>query len=579
MTPAEHQRAQSLFGEMLDLPPRERSSFLDRQCEGDEIREAVNRLLAEHEQRSGLLDRPLFPPAAAAPRDPWTGRLIASRYRIERFIAQGGMSTVYLARDEQLAGRRVIVKFLPAWAPQYAGLKDRFRQEMEALARIDDYAVVGVLDLGETTEGLPFLVIEHIDGVTLRSEMSRGPMAIERAAGLIRQIARAVAAAHSKGVLHRDLKPENIMLELAGTPEERVRLIDFGISRFEEADGAATTTTTQFAGTTPYMAPEQLRGKPSPASDIYALAVTAYEMLAGRRPFAGTGPIEIYEQQRAGASVKPLLERKVPEAAARLIVQQLAFKPENRSAAALEAGEAIADALLHPGRLVWSRRRTFAALGAAAAAGAGAGAWWWMRDRPLSASERVIDLPIPSEPLESGFRATGIIDNRVVRNAEGTRYEALRIISTDQGGYYHLLTEHQAAAVNHQGWKFIFEAATEEGETYVNLDAQHAPARYSVDFRRMPEGPDIVRLCTQINPTIEGIEFPLSGPPGTRHRYVFTMPSHSQTAELWVDGVKLYSDYRGLTQYRYHRGPEIGIGRSRSERAAGVFWSFRFEIG
>ena len=148
------------------------------------------------------------------------------------------MSTVYLARDEQLAGKRVIVKFLPAWAPQYAWLRDRFRQEMEALARIDHYAVVGVLDTGESAEGLPYLVIEYIDGVTLRAEMQRGPMPIERVAGLIRQMARAVAAAHSKGVLHRDLKPENVMLELAGTVEERVRLIDFGIARFQEPEAA-----------------------------------------------------------------------------------------------------------------------------------------------------------------------------------------------------------------------------------------------------------------------------------------------------------------------------------------------------
>ena len=579
MTPAERSRAQSLFGQILDLPAEERSHFLARHCGADDtVRQAVGQLLVEHERRSGLLDRPLLSAPPQPQEDVWTGRLLNSRYRIEQFIAHGGMSTVYLARDEQLASRRVIVKFLPTWAPQYAWLKNRFRQEMEALARIDHYAVVGVLDTGETAEGLPFLVIEYIDGVTLRSEMS-GPMPVERVARVIRQMARAVAAAHSSGVLHRDLKPENVMLELPGTPEERVRLIDFGIARFEETDAVTATRTTQFAGTTPYMAPEQMRGKPCAASDTYALAVVAYELLAGQRPFAGSSPIEIYEQQRSGASLKPLLHRGVSEPAARLIARQLAFKTENRSASALEAGELIADALLDSRRLLWSRRHTIAAMGTGALAAVSGGAWWWMRDRPLTAAERVIELQIPSEPLEQGFRTTGIIDNRVVRNSAGTRYEALRIISTDQGGYYHSLSSAQAAAVNRLGWRFTFEAAAEEDETYVNLDAQHAPVRYSVDFRRMPDAPDIVRLCTQINPTIEGIEFPLPGPPGTRHRYVFSMPPHSNATELWVDGAKLYSGYRGLTQYRYHRGPEIGVGRSQSERAAGVFWSFRFEIG
>jgi tRNA A-37 threonylcarbamoyl transferase component Bud32 len=517
-------------------------------------------------------------PAQNQPADAWTGRLLNSRYRIERFIAQGGMSTVYLARDEQLAGKRVIVKFLPAWAPQYAWLKDRFRQEMEALARIDHYAVVGVLDTGESIEGLPYLVIEYIDGVTLRSQMQRDPMPAERVAGLIRQIARAVGAAHSNGVLHRDLKPENVMLELAGTVEERVRLIDFGIARFQEAGSTLATTTTQFAGTTPYMAPEQLRGKPSPASDIYALAVVAYEMLAGQRPFPGAGPIEIYEQQRAGASVKPLLECGVPENAARTIVKQLAFRREDRSPSVLEAGEAIADALLDPSPLLCSRRNAMAAIGTGAVFALSGGAWWLLGDRPLSERERVIELPIPSEPLEHGFKRSGAIENQAVGNATQTGYEALRIISAEQGGYYSRLTRIQAAAANRRGWKFTFEAAAEQGETYVNLHAQEAPVRYSVDITSHPGGPDIVRLCTQINPRIEGIEMPLPGPPGARHRYVFALERPSAGAELWVDGVKRYSGYKGLTQYLYQRGPEIGVARYRSARSAGVFWKFRFEI-
>ncbi|MBZ5607988.1 MAG: serine/threonine protein kinase [Acidobacteriia bacterium] len=580
MTPAERSQAQSLFGEILDLPPDERSHFLDQHGGAERsVREAVDELLAEHERRSGLLDLPLFSALPQTQDDVWTGRLVNSRYRIERFVAQGGMSTVYLARDEQLAGRHVIVKFLPAWAPQYAWLKSRFRREMEALARIDHHAVVGVLDTGETGDGLPFLVIEYIHGVTLRSEMARGPMPIERVARLIRQIARAVAAAHSNGVLHRDLKPENVMLELPGTPDERVRLIDFGIARLEEAEGVVSTRTTQFAGTTPYMAPEQLRGKPCPASDTYALGVIAYEMLAGQRPFAGAGPIEIYEQQRAGAGLKPLLARGVPETAARLIVKQLSFRVEDRSAAALEAGEIIADGLLHPGRQFWSRRHTMAAMTAGAFAAVSGGAWWWLHDEPLGHAERVIELPIPSEPLEQGFQATGAIENRVVHSPDSTNYEALRIITTDQGGYYHRLSRAQAAAANRLVWKFTFEAAAEEGETYINLHAQHAPVRYSLDITRRPGGPDIARLCTQINPVIKGIELPLTGLPGTRHKYVFTLQPPSTGAELWVDGVKLYSGYQGLTQYLYHRGPEIGVARYRSARGVGVFWSFRFEIG
>jgi serine/threonine-protein kinase len=506
--------------------------------------------------------------------------VLNSRYRIERFIARGGMSTVYLALDEQLAGRPVIVKFLHAWARQYGWLKNKFRREMEALARIDHHAVVGVLDTGETADGLPFLVIEYIHGVTLRSEMAGGPMAVARAARIICEIGRAVGAAHAKGVLHRDLKPENIMLELPGTAEERVRLIDFGIARLEEAAGGLATEMTQFAGTTPYMAPEQLRGKPCPASDLYAAAVVAFEMLTGERPFSAASPVEMYEQQRAGAKARELLRHGVPEAAARLIVKQLSFRLEDRSAGAGESAEQIASALLHPDGRV-RRRHALATLagGAIAALGGGGYVWRSRPARPLDASERVIDLPPASEPLEHGFQATGIIDNRVISNAEATGFEALRIISSDQGGYYHLLSAAQAAAANRRGWKITFEAALEEGSISAAVDVPHASARYAVNVVATEGGPDMVRLLTGFTPAIHGIDEMLPGPAGTRHHYMLALPPGSAEAELWVDGARRYAGYSGAQEYRYYRGPEICAARYRSARAAGVFWSFRFEIG
>jgi Protein kinase domain len=580
MSPGDRGRVHSLFGAAIDLPPTERSRYLDSRC-GDEgaIREAVNGLLDEHDRGSGLLDRPLFslPPEPAY--DVWTGRMLISRYRIERFIAWGGMSAVYLAQDQQLAGRRVIVKFLHAWGPQFACLKNKFRLEMQALARIDHHAVVGVLDTGETADGLPFLVIEYIDGVTLRSEMALGPMTAGRVAALIRQIGRAVAAAHSAGVLHRDLKPENIMLELSGAPEERVRLIDFGIARLEDAESILATTATQFAGTTPYMAPEQLRGKPCPASDIYAMAVVAYEMLAGQRPFPGAGPIEIYEQQRAGAGWTLLMERGVSEAAARLIVRQLAFRPEGRGASAHEVGDAIAAALLQPGSRIWSRRHTMVALAGGGLAAAVRGFRWWTREPKLSDTERVIDLPLPSEPLEHGFRSAGTIENRIIMNSDATAYEALRLISTDQGSYYHAFSRAQSVAANRLGWKMTFEASAEEGSAYAMVDYPHAAFRYSVNLVSVPGAQAFIRLPTAIVPTITGVELPLPGSPEVRHRFTLMLRPPSIAAELWVDGVRYYSGYRGLNDYRYYRGAEIGVYRYRSARGAGVFRSFRFEIG
>ena len=578
MSPGEREHARFLFAEALGLAPADRPGYLDRECGAeDSIRRSVEALLAEHECGSGVLDRPLFAPPVEPAADVWTGKLLNSRYRIERFLARGGSSAVYLARDQQIAGKRVVVKFLHAWGPEFGRLKARFRQEMEVLARIDHYGVVGVLDTGETADGLPFLVIEYITGVTLRSEMGRGPMAPARAARLIRQIGRAVGAAHAQGVLHRDLKPENIMLESPGAAEERVRLIDFGIARLDDA--AAATNTTQFAGTTPYMAPEQLRGKACAASDVYAMAVLAYEMLAGQRPFSGAGPIEIYEQQKAGARLKPLLDRGISEPAARLIAQQLAFRPQDRSASAPEAADAAADALLDSRNRFWSRRRAIAALGGGGIVAAAGGLAAWSGRNSLSPAERIIELPPGSEPLEHGFLARSDIDNRVIMNADATRIDGIRLVSGDQGGYYHPLRRTQAAVANRAGWKAAFEAAVEEGNAYLNVDIADAPARYLLILIASQGSGDIVRLFTGYTPAFHGIDLALDGAPGARHRYTLARAPGSQSADLWVDGVKRYSGYAGITQYVYRRGPEIGVNRYRSARGAGVFWGFRFEIG
>jgi hypothetical protein len=188
-------------------------------------------------------------------------------------------------------------------------------------------------------------------------------------------------------------------------------------------------------------------------------------------------------------------------------------------------------------------------------------------------------LPAGSEPIEYGFRSRSDIDNRVIMNAEGTRLDALRLISRDQGGYYRPLDAAQAAAVNRRGWKIMFEAAVEEGAAYAMVDVADSPARFAANLIANPGGPDTVRLVTGYSPEIHGIDTVLDGPAGGRHRFMLALPPGSHSAELWVDGVKRQAGYGGLTDYRYYRGAEIGALRYRSTRGVGVFWSFRFEIG
>ena len=574
-------RADQLFASALDLPQVERTHFLMKACAGDgNLREQVDLLLLEHE-RSGLLDRPLFPASARTEADLWADRVLQGRYKIERLLGRGGMSAVYLARDLQLAGRNVVVKFLHSWARQHAWLEKRFRQEMDALARIDHQAVVGVLDIGETPDGLPYLVIEYIDGITLRVAIQQGPLALARVARILREAGSAVSAAHANGVLHRDLKPENIMLERPDTPEEHVRLIDFGIARVEEAGSSQLATQmTQFAGTTPYMAPEQLRGRPVPASDTYALAVVACEMLTGQRPFAAATPVDLYDQQRAGPSLAMLHARKeVPEEAVRAIARQLSFNPVDRSASVRDATEQIAGALLRPAVHSLPRRRIAAWAGTGLVIAAGGAAYRAFRPQDLAPSDRVIELPPAAEPLEHGFRTRGIIDWRIIPNADASTYDAARVFTSDQGGYYYELSRAQAAAANRQGWKLIGDFSVEDGSANVNIDVPNAPHRYAVNLIRNATGPDTIRLVTSITPELKGLDWAIPGPAGHRHAVMLHLPPGSEAAELWVDGVKRLRGYYGLDQYRYHRGPEFGVSQYRSARAAGLFWKFRLEIG
>src|SRR5262249_34899995 len=168
------------------------------------------------------------PPTPKTP-DHYLGLLLKDRYLIERELGRGGIGVVYLARDKHLLSREVVIKVL--FAARGNGEYDwwftkKFRQEMEALARINHPGVVGVLDSGEAPDGKAFLVMQYVRGVTLRRMIPKQGMDFEKAARIIRQTGQALEAAHDRGVLHRDLKPENIMIEEIGGGE-RLRIVYF----------------------------------------------------------------------------------------------------------------------------------------------------------------------------------------------------------------------------------------------------------------------------------------------------------------------------------------------------------------
>jgi len=274
---------------------------------------------------------------------------------IQSELGRGGFGVVYLANDLQLHSRPVVIKtLLETKRGQDEWPQRKFGQEIEALARIDHPGVVGVLDAGQLPDGGSFVVLQYIDGLTLRSLLRNGPLAFEDVASIIKQIGNALTAAHTRGVWHRDLKPENIMLQDLGGGDQLVKIIDFGIASVRDARpgpagsaGAIATESTRVSGSYPYMAPEQLIGKPTQASDIYAMGVIAWEMLTGRRPFHADNAVELYHRQQQGFEFRPEeLCPGLPPSAAEVVRRALSFHASDRQGSAREFGEALAGALL-----------------------------------------------------------------------------------------------------------------------------------------------------------------------------------------------------------------------------------------
>ena len=275
------------------------------------------------------------------------GQTLSSRYLVERELKRGGFGIVYLAQDLQLHSRQVVIKVLLDDSYESEYVVQKFRQEIEALSRIDHPGIVGIIDAGELPSGKRFIVMQYVDGVSLRSVMAPGGMGVDRAAGIIRQLGRALTTAHNKGILHRDLKPENIMLQDLGHDEEQVKIIDFGVARVKDSVVAPSTNLNLSPGTVAYMAPEQLSGAPlTAATDVFALGAIAYEMLTGRKPFNPETGYQLLGLQQSGVKVKPTdLRPVISLPAQQAILKSLAFDSADRYQTAREFTEDLARAL------------------------------------------------------------------------------------------------------------------------------------------------------------------------------------------------------------------------------------------
>lgn len=313
-----------------------------------------------------------------------TADLLNHRYRVQRELGRGGLGVVYLAHDETLHNRAVVVKMPLDRSSMDPWLADKFAQEVKALALIDHPGVVGALDSGVAVDGRPFLVIQYVEGRPLKDAISAGGVPLDFAAQVLEEIGHALGAAHARGVWHRDLKPANIMLQSLEHGRERVRIIDFGIATVRDAPTGLSSTKmdevgTRVAGTPHYMAPEQFEGRVSAASDIFAMGVIAYELVTGRKPFRAGNERRLYDLQKAGVTVAPSqLRPGVSAAADKLIVQALSFRPKDRPAEASDFGDELARALTVAETPAPKPSRRVALLtgGVAGAVVIGGGAWW-----------------------------------------------------------------------------------------------------------------------------------------------------------------------------------------------------------
>ena len=279
-TSSRWQKIKDLFGRALELDPSQREAFLDQSCDGDlSLRREVESLIAASTNPT------VNSPSTDGGHDRMIGRRLGA-YQILKLIEPGGMSYVYLGfRADEEFRRQVAVKVIQP-SLERENLIRRFRHERQTLAALDHPNIVKLLDGGTTEEGLPYLVMDYVDGLPIDDYCHQHRLTIEQRLRLFRTVCAAVEYAHKKQVVHRDLKPNNVLVTVDGVP----KLLDFGIAKLLKPDipevGILTVTGPQHM-TPAYASPEQVRGERiTCASDIYSLGVLLYRLLTSHRPYS-----------------------------------------------------------------------------------------------------------------------------------------------------------------------------------------------------------------------------------------------------------------------------------------------------
>ncbi|MBI4951754.1 MAG: serine/threonine protein kinase, partial [Myxococcales bacterium] len=282
---------------------------------------------------------------AEAPEDDLVGATLSNTYTVVRVVGEGGMGRVYEAKHTRIKSKRFAIKTLHPEFARSAEVLQRFYREVEAASSIQSPHVVGVYDVDKTPDGRPFFVAEYLEGSDLGALLDKtGKLGVASAVYIARQVCKALAAAHARGVVHRDIKPDNIFL--TGDPQQPlVKVVDFGISRIEEGEGGSNLTKTGIImGTPSFMSPEQARGvRSDQRTDVYALGAVLYACLTGTEPFdkgdaSSTVVAVLTEEPPRPRDIEP----SIPEHLEAIVQRAMAKDPAERYQSMVELDDALA---------------------------------------------------------------------------------------------------------------------------------------------------------------------------------------------------------------------------------------------
>lgn len=274
-----------------------------------------------------------------------SNQILDNRYAVEKKLGEGGMSYVYLAREIN-SGSTVAIKVLSPKLASDRSSVERLRREAGLAMRLEHPNVCKILRLGESEDGLIYLVMPYLRGELLSDrEVRNGPMDLATGVAILQEVCAGLHHAHDLQIIHRDLKPENIMLVTADEEREHAVVMDFGLAKERRADPAIQklTATGIILGTPEFMSPEQIRGKPLDArSDIYALGIVAFEMFTGKLPFQGRNAQEMMIARLRGTAT-PIRQVRtdLPPQLEKALIRALATNPEDRFTTTLEFAAAL----------------------------------------------------------------------------------------------------------------------------------------------------------------------------------------------------------------------------------------------